>query len=132
MDVDSYSPLAWAYLGDALWEAYVREHLMQECLRRAGDYHKIAVPLVSAKTQAQIIIGIWEKLSSKEQDIFRRGRNSCGSYRKNSTHQEYSYSTGFEAIMGYLYLADEKTRLNELLHICYQEGKEVAISGPTC
>lgn len=51
---------------------------------------------------------------------------------KNSTHQEYSYSTGFEAIMGYLYLAGEKTRLNELLHICYQEGKEVAISGPTC
>jgi ribonuclease-3 family protein len=129
MDVDRYSPLAWAYLGDALWEVYVREHLMQECLRKAGDYHNIAVPLVSAKTQAQILALTWDKLSPKEQDVFRRGRNACSSFRKNSTPQEYAYSTGFEAIIGYLHIAEEKSRLEELLNIFFIKGKEVAEIG---
>ncbi len=129
MDVDSYSPLAWAYLGDALWEVYIREQLMQETLRKAGDYHNIAVPLVAAKTQATIVTSLWEKLTAKEQDIFRRGRNSCNNFRKTSTHQEYAYSTGFEAILGYLYLADEKNRLNYLMEISFLKGKEVAENG---
>lgn len=129
MDVDSYSPLAWAYLGDALWEIYVREHLMRETLRKAGDYHNCAVPLVSAKTQAHILSTLWEKLTPKEQEIFRRGRNSCSAYRKNSSPKEYSYSTGFEAILGYLYLSDDKQRLEELLDIFFLEGKAVVGSG---
>ncbi|MDD2430155.1 MAG: ribonuclease III domain-containing protein [Firmicutes bacterium] len=129
MDVESYSPLAWAYLGDGLWELFVRQNLMQESLRKAGDYHNIAVPFASAKTQAQIIKSLWDDLPEKEKEIFRRGRNSCSSYRKNATHQEYSYSTGFEAILGYLYLADEKTRLKELMEIFFAKGKEVLENG---
>ena len=131
MDVESYSPLAWAYLGDGLWELFVRENLMQESLKKAGDYHSIVVPFASAKTQAQIIKSVWDDLPEKEREIFRRGRNSCSSYRRNLTHQEYAYSTGFEAILGYLYLAGEKERLMELLQVFFAKGKEVLNNGKT-
>lgn len=110
--------LALAYVGDAVYELHVREHLIHSGQVKPNELHQIAVTFVSGKSQANII---WhwldiDYLTAEEKRVFARGRNAkSGSIPKNISVQAYRYSTGFEALIGYHYLLKNNERLEQLL-----------------
>ncbi|GGM35147.1 mini-ribonuclease 3 [Paraliobacillus quinghaiensis] len=118
-DVKQMKTLALAYIGDAIYEIHVREHLIVKGIQKLQDLHQSAVKFVSAKSQAKVI-NHWlasAELDEEEQAIVRRGRNAkSGSIPKNTDVQTYRYSTAFEALLGYHYLANQEERLQELIN----------------
>lgn len=114
--INQYSPLVFAYVGDAVFEVFVRTMLIHESNSPVNKLHKRSTELVKAKTQCSIIHRITDSLSQAEQDIVRRGRNAkSGTIPKNANVSEYKYATGFEALIGYLYLKNEHQRLFQIL-----------------
>ena len=110
------SPLTWAYVGDAVFELYVRTMLVDITNLKPHKLHIHAINFVKAKSQAEMLKNIYDNLSEEEQDIVRRGRNSENHHLpKNANVQEYMYSTAFEALIGYLYLTKQNDRLKEIL-----------------
>ena len=121
-DVLQMSPLVWAYMGDAVYEKYIREYVIKQGLCKNGLLHKKSIKYVSAKSQAEILKGLENELTEDELDIVRRGRNSNPhSHAKNADIIDYKYATGFEALIGYLYLIEENERLNEILKKCIEK-----------
>lgn len=121
-DVLQMSPLVWAYMGDAVYEKYIREYVIKQGLCKNGLLHKKSIKYVSAKNQAEILKGLEENLTEDELEIVRRGRNSNPhSHAKNADIIDYKYATGFEALIGYLYLIEENERLNEILQKCIEK-----------
>lgn len=121
-EVVQLSPLVLAYMGDAVYELFVREHMVRKGLCKNGALHKQSIPYVSANGQVKILKRIEENLTEEEQDIVRRGRNSNPhSHAKNADIVDYKYATGFEALIGYLYLTEQKDRLQEILDWCFKE-----------
>ncbi len=117
-DVDMMSPLVWAYMGDAVYEQFVREYIINQGVAKNGAYHRKAVKYVSASNQVKILKKIEELLSDEEKDIVRRGRNSHPhSHAKNVDIVDYKWATGFEALIGYLFLSKQVKRLNEILSL---------------
>ncbi|WP_053217633.1 Mini-ribonuclease 3 [Virgibacillus senegalensis] len=118
-DVKQMKSLTLAYMGDAVYEIYVRHHLIGKGNVKPDQLHKAAVAFVSAKSQAKVIID-WlenERLSAEEEGVVRRGRNAkSGTVPKNTDVQTYRYSTAFEALLGYLYLGGKKERLEQLVN----------------
>lgn len=113
--------LALAYVGDAIYELRIREYLIRQGQTKPNILHTQATTYVSAKAQAFLINQLVEsdKLTEDEMDFFKRGRNAKSySKAKNTDAQTYSFSTGFEAIMGYLHLTEQSERLNELVDWC--------------
>lgn len=126
-DYRQLNGLALAYVGDAIYEVYVRDYLIQSGLTRPNQLHKTATHYVSAKAQAKLIqqMNEQELLTEEEQDIFRRGRNSKSyTSAKNADIITYRISTGFEALMGYLHLTGQKERLEELVQWCIEKVGE--------
>ncbi|WP_251869601.1 Mini-ribonuclease 3 [Enterococcus italicus] len=126
-DYRQLNGLALAYVGDAIYEVYVRDYLIQSGLTRPNQLHKTATHYVSAKAQAQLIQQMNEQalLTEEEQDIFRRGRNSKSyTSAKNADIITYRISTGFEALIGYLHLTGQKERLEELVQWCIEKVGE--------
>ena len=122
-DVIQMSPLVWAYMGDAVYEKYIREHVIRQGLCKNGLLHKKSIKYVSANGQVKILKRIEEKLTEEELDIVRRGRNSNPhSHAKNADIVDYKYATGFEALIGYLYLTEQKERLEEVLKMCIEDA----------
>ena len=118
-DIKQMSPLVLAYMGDAVYEKFIREYVIRQGLCKNGLLHKKSIKYVSAKSQADILKRIEENLTNEEQDIVRRGRNSNPhSTAKNADIIDYKYATGFEALIGYLYLTNQEKRLNEILNEC--------------
>ena len=118
-EVDLMPPLTWAYVGDCVYELYVRTKLVNETKMKPHALHIEAIKHVKAKAQADILHEIYEELSEKEKDIVRRSRNAKNHHLpKNATVQEYMYSTAFEALIGYLYLTKQDERLQEILKMC--------------
>lgn len=118
-DVLQMSPLVWAYMGDAVYEKYVREYVINQGLCKNGLLHKKSIKYVSAKSQAEILKNLEDELTQDELDIVRRGRNSNPhSHAKNADIIDYKYATGFEALVGYLYLTEQNERLDEILKKC--------------
>lgn len=112
-EVRSVSPAALAYIGDAVFELFMRRY----CLlppSRLRDYHQNVVSYVRAETQAEIVRDLYPLLSDNEQAILKQGRNAAAGGPKRINLETYQYATGFEALIGYLYLTDT-TRLEELL-----------------
>jgi len=109
--LNEYSPLILAYIGDAVFELLVRTHVVSSGQRRIKDIHLNTVEIVKADHQAGIVRQIFDELSEEEQDIVRRGRNTRSNPPKNSDMQAYRLSTGFEALLGYLYLKGDEERL---------------------
>lgn len=110
--------LALAYMGDAVYEVYVREHLLKSGQVKPNQLHQQAIHFVSAKAQSQIIFSWLEEdyLSEEEERVVYRGRNAkSGSIPKNTSIQTYRYSTAFEALIGYHYLLGNEKRLATLL-----------------
>ena len=117
------SPLVLAYLGDTLYESYIREHLIRQNMnRKVNNLHKLAIQYSKAKAQATIIHEIENELTEEEMKIFKRGRNQKShTAPKNADIIDYKYATGFEALIGYLYLGGEKERLEYII----QKGIEI-------
>ena len=115
--VDTLSPLTLAFTGDAVFSLYIREMLVCEANRPVGQLHKLSVNWVKAEAQSKGMHAILPLLTEKETEVFKRGRNAHTSHTpKNQSGCDYHYATGFEALVGYLYLKDKTERLTELLN----------------
>jgi ribonuclease-3 family protein len=115
-DPDMLNPLVLAYIGDSVFDLYVRTMLVLSEKGNVNKLHRAATDYVRSGAQARIAKDVSEILDEKEKDILRRGRNShSGFVPKNAVVSEYRYATGFEALVGYLYLKGSTERLIEIL-----------------
>ena len=123
-DLRTYSPLTLAYIGDAIFELVVRTVLVERKNTQAEKLHKAATKIVKAETQALMIEAIKEELTEEELAVYKRGRNAKAVTRaKNATMSEYRRATGFEALMGYLYLKGDIVRMIELIHLGVEKAE---------
>ena len=117
-DVNQMSPLNWAYVGDCVFELYVRTKLVDETNLKPHSLHVRAIQYVKAKTQAEMLKEIYDNLTEDEQNIVRRGRNAENHHLpKNANVHEYMYATAFEALIGYLYLCQKTERMKEIIEM---------------
>lgn len=117
-DVKQMKSLTLAYIGDAVYELYIREYLLKVGRIKPNDLHQQAITFVSGKAQAAVLFHWFDKefLTEEELAVVRRGRNAkSGSIPKNTSIQIYRYSSGFEALIGYHHLLNNTERLDELL-----------------
>lgn len=122
-EVNTMSPLTWAYVGDAVFELLIRTHLINKTRLKPHMLHIEAIKYVKADAQVEILRRIEKELSMEEKEIVRRGRNAQNHHvPKNATVEEYSYATAFEALIGYLYLTKQDQRLKEILDMCINEN----------
>lgn len=111
-------PLALAYVGDTVYEVFVRTRLVAGGQTRPGQLHKRSIGYVRAKAQADVVRALWDSLSDREQALVKRGRNATpGHYPKGADPADYNLATGFEALIGYLYLDSQAERLHEVLEL---------------
>ncbi len=111
-DVRSYSPLTLAYIGDAVYEVIIRTVVVERANRAANELHKRTVIFVQAGTQAAMIEALLEELTEDEEAVYKRGRNAKSyTVPKNASIQNYRKATGFEALVGYLYLTGQTGRM---------------------
>ena len=123
-----YSSLSLAYIGDAVYELYVRSRIVNEYPDMPpAKLHITAIKFVKASAQAEIIKDIFDNLSEREQAVFKRGRNAKShTVPKNADVTDYRYATGFETLIGYLYLSGDEKRLEDIMRSSY-EGVSVHI-----
>jgi len=107
--------LTLAYIGDAVYELYVRQSILQKG-KKVHDLHRLAINRVNNNTQSDLLRKVEEELSEAEMAVVRRGRNAKGAQvPKNADVVTYRRSTGLEALVGYLYLTKQQERLEWLL-----------------
>ncbi len=117
-ETNSYSPLTLAYLGDAVFEIVIRTIIVEKKPGTVKSLHRQSSGLVNAKAQAELMSRIMNTLTEEEISVFKRGRNAKShSVAKNADIHDYRTATGFEALMGYLYLKGEMERLLELIRL---------------
>lgn len=122
-DIRAYSPLTLAYVGDAVYELVIRTVLVNRANRPANALHRMSIKYVSAGAQARIMEALQDRLTEEEAAVYRRGRNSKPhTTAKNASIAEYMKATGFEAMLGYLYLTGRTERMLELV----RDGIEAA------
>lgn len=127
MDTRNINIITLAYMGDAVYEVYIRKALIEKNIALVDDLQKVAVNYVSAKSQSRILNLLIDKniFTLEEMDIVKRGRNyKRASHPKNTDILTYKNSTGFEALIGYLYLSNNKERLDEIMNIVLEENYE--------
>ena len=116
VDIKEYSPLALAYIGDAIYELIIRSLVLNEGNRQVQKMHRRTSSMVQASAQARIITALNDRLTEEEHAVYKRGRNAKSmSPAKNQSVSDYHKATGFEALMGYLYLKKEWKRMLELI-----------------
>ena len=116
VDAGMYSPLVLAYVGDAVYEIMIRTKVVNGGNVQVNKLHKMSASLVKAETQAKIILALQDELTEEEISIYKRGRNAKSfSMAKNASMKDYRMATGFEALVGYLYLTERLDRLAELV-----------------
>lgn len=116
VDLHTLSPLALALVGDGVYELMVRERLLCEANRSAGELHRLAVSLVRAEAQAKAMQKIEPLLTEEESAVYRRGRNA----HTSRTGSDYHRATGLETLFGYLYLKGDSDRVQALFSACMQ------------
>lgn len=110
-DVRTYSPLTLAYIGDAIYDLIIRTVIVTRANRPNNDLHRIAVRFVSAGAQAKMADALQDMFTEDEQSVYRRGKNSKPhTTAKNASIEDYLKATGFEAVMGYLYMTEDMDR----------------------
>lgn len=115
-DIRVYSPLTFAYIGDAVYEMVIRTLVVEKGQQAVHALHKQTTKIVCAATQAAMIDALQDIMTPEEQDIFRRGKNSkINSSAKNMSLEDYRKATGFEAVCGYLYLQGQTARIVEMV-----------------
>ena len=117
-DAGQYSPLVLAYMGDAVYEILIRTKVVNDGNEQVNKLHKKASALVKAGAQAALLMAIESDLTEEEHAVYKRGRNAkSASMAKNATMKEYRMATGFEALVGYLYLSGQLERLFKLVSL---------------
>lgn len=117
-DVRSYSPLALAYIGDAVYDLVIRTAVVERGNKAANLLHRSTIKYVNAGAQAAMIEALVPELSEEELAVYRRGRNAKShTAAKNASIEDYRKATGMEALVGYLYLSDRLERVLELIHL---------------
>ena len=112
VDIRTLSPVALAYIGDGIYELIIRTIIVEQGSRAANQLHKIVTKFVNATMQANLAEAIWDILTEEEQAVYKRGRNAkVNTSAKNALITDYRKATGLEALMGYLYLKEEKERM---------------------
>ena len=118
-EVNLMSPLTWAYIGDCVYELFIRTHLVETTNLKPHKLHIEAVKQVKAKAQANKLEELQEMLTEEEKEIVRRTRNTENHHvAKNADPTDYMYATAFEGLIGYLYLSEQKERLEQILNKC--------------
>jgi ribonuclease-3 family protein len=121
---DQLSPAVWAYIGDAVYELFVRHQLVTGGPDKTKNLHHKAVSKVRASFQADLVNKMHSFLKESELEIIKRGRNvKSGHVPPGSDPITYRYSTAFEALIGYLYLKEDYSRLMEVLHKTVELGE---------
>lgn len=123
---NQYSPLALAYIGDGVYELYVRTRVIEEHPNLpAHKLHLHTVKYVKAHAQSQSIEALLPILTEEETAVYKRGRNAkSATMAKNATMTDYRRATGFEALIGYVYLTENTKRLNDLMNTAYENALE--------
>ncbi len=117
-DLRTYSPLTLAYIGDGIYDLVIRSIVVGKGNTQANLLHKKTSSMVKAKTQSDIIEALMPELTEEEEAVYKRGRNAhSATMAKNASMSDYRRATGFEALMGYLYLKDDFARLLELVEL---------------
>lgn len=116
VDVRAYSPLTLAYIGDAIYDVIIRTAVVERSNRPANELHKRTSSFVKAQTQAAMIEVLLPELTEEEEAVYKRGRNAKSyTTAKNASVGDYRKATGFEALVGYLYLKERTDRILELV-----------------
>lgn len=114
-DIRTYSPLTLAYIGDGIYDLVIRSMIVAQGNTKASQLHNHTSHLVKAHSQSAMMEYLMPVLSEEEEAVYRRGRNAKSpTMAKNASMSDYRRATGFEALMGYLYLADRFDRILEL------------------
>ncbi|MDO4268835.1 MAG: ribonuclease III domain-containing protein [Eubacteriales bacterium] len=117
VDIRTYSPLVLAYIGDAVYELFIRTRVINRGSMQVNKMHKKSASLVKAETQAGMIKALMEELDEEEMAVYKRGRNARSfTAAKHAAMIDYRMATGFEALVGYLYLQGRYERLLGLIH----------------
>jgi len=115
-EVRMMAPLTLAYMGDVIFEMFIRNYLVNLGKWPVGDLHKKAISYVKAKSQAKIVHELADELTEEEWGIVKKGRNQkSASAPKNTELIDYKYATGFEALLGYYYYIGDNKRLMEIM-----------------
>ncbi len=118
VDIRTYSPLTLTFIGDCVFDMVIRSILVGRGNRQPEKLHKRKSAVVKAQTQSAMILAIMEELTEEEQGYFKRGRNAHSySSAKNASLGDYRRATGFEALLGYLYLTEQTDRILELTRL---------------
>lgn len=126
VDINEYSPLTLAYIGDSIYDLIIKSLVVNEGNKPVQKLHKETSSFVQASAQSQMMRKIQEYLTEEEHAIYKRGRNAKSvSPAKNQSITDYRRATGFEALMGYLYLKKEWKRMLELIKIGLDSLKNV-------
>ena len=124
-DIRSYSPLTLAYIGDGVYELVIRTILVKKGNCPVNRMHKKASSLVKASAQSAIMEKIEDQLTEEEHAVYRRGRNAHSpTMAKHATMADYRRATGFEALIGYLYLREEYMRMLDLIRMGIGEDEK--------
>ncbi|MDR1538360.1 MAG: ribonuclease III [Clostridiales bacterium] len=125
MKLEEYSPLSLAFLGDAVFELYVRSMVVSGKTDNVDVMHKKSKAYVNASSQRQMYFRIYSLLEPDEQAVLKRGRNSkTHSRAKSASASDYQHATGLETLFGYLFLKGDKPRLDEIFRICTADRLE--------
>lgn len=120
-EINSYSPLVLAYVGDCVYELIVRTLLVEQSNCPVRKLHKRATAYVKAKAQADLITAMLDDLTEEEKDVYRRGKNAKShTVPKNASLGDYRKATGMEAVIGYLYLKKDMERVLELIKLGWE------------
>ena len=123
VDVNLLSPLTWAYVGDSVYELYIRTNLINKTKLKPHKLHIESIKYVKAKAQANILKELMNELNDDEKEIVRRARNAENHHLpKNADPEDYMYWTAFEGLIGYLYLCKKDERLKEILNKCIKKN----------
>jgi ribonuclease-3 family protein len=123
-EIKTYSPLSFAYIGDAVFDLIVRTMITTRGNTKPNKYHREVIGYVNAAAQAKFVKKIKPLLTEDEQKILKRGKNAKSpTTAKNQTYQDYRMATGFEALVGYLYLTGQMDRIMTLMNACF-DGEE--------
>lgn len=122
VDIRTYSPLVLAYIGDGVFDLVVRSVVVGKGNTNVNQMHRRTSQVVKAHTQAMMAEALKDCLTEEEQNIYRRGRNANSpTMAKNATMADYRRATGFEALIGYLYLTDNFLRILELTKLAAEK-----------
>ena len=119
MNAHLMNGLSLAYMGDCYFELMVRNYFLEKGITKVNELHKEAIKFTSGFSQAKFIDYFLDNniLTDEEIEIYKKGRNSATSHRKNLSNAEYQKATGFEALIGYLYIEKKMERLEELFSL---------------